>query len=102
MKRIHKITYGFLIALTGFLALTTLLGGIGLMANTIPMPVEMLQGSVFKDYTIPGLALFAIVGGCASFAAILLAQKSQFASRLFGDVRPVLKSPLAVEKRLFI
>ena len=38
----------------------------------------MLKG-IFKDYTIPGLALGIIVGGSALFAAILSIRKSRFA-----------------------
>lgn len=39
----------------------------------------MLNGSIFKDFTIPGLALGLIVGGSALFAAILLIRKNKFA-----------------------
>ena len=38
----------------------------------------MLKG-IFKDYTIPDLALGIIVGGNALFAAILSIRKSRFA-----------------------
>jgi hypothetical protein len=68
-----------LIILTLFLALTAAVGGIALLTNLNTPPVEMLQGSPFRDYTIPGLALAVIVGGSALFAAILLLRKSKFA-----------------------
>ena len=68
-----------LIILTLFLALTAVAGGIALLTNLNTPPLEMLQGSPFRDYTIPGLALTVIVGGSASFAVILLLRKSKFA-----------------------
>jgi len=79
MKQTRKAAYVILTVLTGFLALTAFLGGIGLLANINAPPVEDLQGSIFKDFTIPGLALFMIVGGSALLAKILLVRKSKFA-----------------------
>ena len=76
---LRKILYITLEILVIFLALTAFLGGIMLLANIYPPPVELLQGSPFKDYTIPGLALSLIVGGSALFAAILLFRTSRFA-----------------------
>jgi len=76
--KIGKIFRVILIILTAFLFLTTFLGGIGLMVNLIEMPVELLEGSPFGDYIIPGLALSVIVGGCALVAAILLIRKNRF------------------------
>jgi hypothetical protein len=76
--KIAKIVRATLIILTAFLALTTILGGIALIINLIAMPVELLQGSPFSDYTIPGLALSIIVGGTALFATILLIKKSKY------------------------
>jgi len=78
MNLFRKSLYIILIVLTIFLSLTAVLGGIALVANFYPPPVEMLQGSMFKDFTIPGLALAVIVGGSALFAAILLFRKSKF------------------------
>jgi hypothetical protein len=37
--------------------------------------IELLKGSLFKDYTIPGLALLVIVGGGALVATILLLRR---------------------------
>ena len=52
-----------LIGLNAFLAVTAFVGGIGLLTGTIvPLP-EMLQGSPFTSYTIPGLALLVLVSG---------------------------------------
>jgi hypothetical protein len=41
--------------------------------------VELLAGSPFDSYIVPGLTLGLIVGGSAIFAAILLIRKSRFA-----------------------
>jgi len=43
-------------------------------------PVEMLAGSPFDSYTIPGLALGLIVGGSALTAGIQLIRKNKFSS----------------------
>jgi hypothetical protein len=79
---IEKINRVILIVLTGFLALSAILGGIGLLTKLIAMPVEMLQGSIFSDFTIPGVALSVIVGGSALLATIMLIRKSRYGSLL--------------------
>jgi hypothetical protein len=68
-----------LIVLTLFLTVTAFLGGIALLAGLNAPPVEMLQGSPFHNWTIPGLGLTLIVAGSALFAAILLLRKSKYA-----------------------
>jgi hypothetical protein len=79
MKLFGNILNVTLIVLTIFLALTAVAGGIQLLEGTYAPPVEVLNGSVFKDFTIPGLALGLIVGGSAAFAAVLLIRKNRFA-----------------------
>jgi hypothetical protein len=78
MKLFRKALHIILIVLTVFLSLTAILGGAVLIANFYAPPVDMLAGSVFKDFTIPGLSLTFIVGGSALFAAVLLFRKSKF------------------------
>ena len=70
--RMKPVEHMLLIVLTGFLAATTIAGGIGLLAGAIPLPVEWLHGSPFRSYAIPGLTLLVIVGGSASIATVLL------------------------------
>ncbi len=82
MKKIKKIIIAILTFLTGFLSLSGVLGGIALVAKFNAPPVEQLNGSVFKDFTIPGIALTFFVGGSALLAAILLIRKSMFALSL--------------------
>ena len=79
MRLVRKIINIVLIILIGFLAITTILGGIALLTGWIPMDVSMLAGSIFPDYTVPGLALTFIAGGSATLAFILLLRKSRFA-----------------------
>jgi len=78
MKLFRNALYIILIVLTIFLALTAIPGGVVLLANFYTPPMDMLAGSMFKDFTIPGLSLALIVGGSALFAAILLFRKSKF------------------------
>ena len=59
---LKNITRILLIVLAFFLALTAFAGGIGLLAGLNAPPVELLKGSPFSDYTIPGLSLFVLVG----------------------------------------
>jgi hypothetical protein len=61
-----------LIVLAFFLSLTALAGGIGLLTGLNAPPVEMLNGTPFGDYIIPGLSLFVLVGGGALAASVLL------------------------------
>jgi hypothetical protein len=79
MNRIRKIIIAILIFLTGFLSLTGMLGGIALIANFNSPPVEQLNGSFFKNFTIPGIVLALLVGGSSLLAAILLVRKNVIA-----------------------
>ena len=79
MKTLGKIITIILIVLTFFLAIPAILGGISLLIGFGSPPVEMLQGSLFNNWIIPGLALMLIVGGSALFAAVLLLRKSKYA-----------------------
>lgn len=79
MKTLKKILYIALQIFTLFLSVTAILGGLALTANFYTPPVELLQGSPFKNYTLPGLALTLIVGGSALCSFILLLRKNKFA-----------------------
>ncbi len=56
--------------LLAFVALNAFAGGYYAMSGAKDVPREWLQGSPFKDYFIPGLFLFVVVGGSFLFAAI--------------------------------
>lgn len=64
-----------LISLSGFLAITAIAGGSSLLLGLNLPPVELLNGSPFNNYVLPGLVLFVIVGGNAALATILLIQQ---------------------------
>jgi hypothetical protein len=58
-----------LVVLNAFVAFTAIYGAV-LVVPTIPL--EWLKHGPFTDYTVPALALGALVGGSASVAVILL------------------------------
>jgi hypothetical protein len=89
MNRIKKITIVVLISLTGFLSLTGLAGGIALAAGLNTPPTEQLNGSIFKDFTTPGIVLTLFVGGSALIASILLIRKNVFAP-LFSNLTGII------------
>ena len=70
-----------LIILSGFLALSAIGGGIGLLADINNPPLAMLAGSPFSDFTIPGVSLLLLVGGTSAAATILVIRRHRF-SRL--------------------
>jgi hypothetical protein len=78
MKMLRKVLHVILIVMTGFLGIGAILGGIALMANFYAPPVEMLAGSIFPSFFLPGLALTALVGGSGLAAMILLIRKHAF------------------------
>ncbi len=68
-----------LIVLAFFLALSAFGGGVGLLTGWNTPPVQDLGDSMFRDYTIPGLALLVLVGGGALVSAILLIRRHTLA-----------------------
>ncbi len=78
MNTITKTLRIILIALTILLAITAIPGGIMLLANFYAPPVEQLNGTIFKSFTIPGLALAILVGGSALTSTVFLLKKSKF------------------------
>jgi len=68
-----------LVALSGFLAFTAIAGGVGLLSGAVSPPLEDLAGSVFPDYTVPGLALMLVVGGLAFAGTVLLLRRHRLA-----------------------
>lgn len=78
------MTRASLLALLGFVALTSIAGGAVMVAGTwfgadslgIPpemrLPPDLLQGSPFNTYLVPGLLLSLIIGGVHVAGFILL------------------------------
>ena len=79
MQLLRKTLYTFLIVLNLFLALTAIPGGFCLLTGIAAPPIDTLDGSLFSNYTIPGLALMLIVGGSALLAGIMLIRKIKYA-----------------------
>jgi len=79
-----RILRTVLVVLDGFLALTAVAGGIGLLTGANAPALEFLQGSPFSSYTIPGLALLVIVGGCALAATIWMWRRHPFGAPASG------------------
>ena len=65
-ENLIRYILGFLLVL---LALNAFGGGYYGMSGAEKVPLEWLKGSPFRNYFIPGLFLFVLVGGSALFAA---------------------------------
>lgn len=78
-----------LLGLDLFLAVTTIAGGIGLLTGLIAPGTDLLAGSIFSGYVIPGLALLVLAGGSATLATVDVARHGTYryeASILAGAV----------------
>src|ERR1051326_5094806 len=88
----HKALRVTLVVIEVFVGLWAVIGGVGLVTGAIAflqMPVTYLQGTPFKDYTIPCLLLLFAVGGSYLFAAATILSKRRvgfLASALAGLV----------------
>lgn len=76
MKALRILT-GILLAV---IALNAFGGGYYAMAGAENVPLEWLANSPFTSYFIPGLFLFAVVGGCCTVGAIALFRKHKYAN----------------------
>lgn len=68
-----------LVVIEACIGLGAIGGGIALLTSAFPaqwLPAAWLQGTPFRDYTIPGLVLLIVVGG-----GMLLAAATQFVQR---------------------
>ena len=67
---------GIRIAVTGlniFEAASGIIGAVGLVAGFMDIPVSVLSGTPFTDFTVPALLLGLVVGGSALVAAVITA-----------------------------
>lgn len=64
----------------GFLCATAVAGGAALVLGWRTPPVELLAGSAFASYRVPGLALGLVVGGSALLAAELARRRHALAA----------------------
>ncbi|MCC7158127.1 MAG: hypothetical protein LC117_00575 [Bacteroidia bacterium] len=63
-------------------ALNAFAGGYYGMAGAKTVPTEWLKGSPFRNYFIPGLFLFVVVGGSALLAAIFILIRHHLAQKV--------------------
>ena len=78
MSQFRRFVHVLLTVLAGVLGLSAVPGGITLLVGFYAPPVEQLKGSVFTDFTIPGITLLLFVGGSAVLATVLLVRRSRF------------------------
>jgi hypothetical protein len=67
--------------LLAFGALNAFAGGYYGLAGAEGVPTEWLEGSPFRDYHIPSLILFTVVGGALLFAATAVFSRLRIARR---------------------
>ena len=86
---------GIRIAVVGvdlFEAASAFLGAVGLVVGFMNIPVTVLTGTPFKDFTVPALLLGFVVGGSALVAAAIAAFRmgparfDAFASAVAGGI----------------
>jgi hypothetical protein len=56
-----------------FEAASAFLGAVGLVVGFMNIPVSLLQGTPFTDFTVPALLLGVVVGGSALLGAVFAA-----------------------------
>ena len=60
-----------LIVVDLFAALSAIVGAVGLVVGYMNIPLSVLQGTPFADFTVPALLLGIVVGGSALAAATI-------------------------------
>jgi uncharacterized BrkB/YihY/UPF0761 family membrane protein len=83
--------------LLAFGALNAFAGGYYGMSGAKGVPTEWLEGSPFDDYFVPGLALFAVVGGSFLVAAIAVFAELPIARAASLGAVAILFGWLAIE-----
>ncbi|HEV2237087.1 MAG TPA: hypothetical protein VGR57_10545 [Ktedonobacterales bacterium] len=68
-----------------FVAVSAVAGAVGLIAGNM-VPLSVLRGTAFADFTIPALLLGIVVGGSALAAGGTIAATVQLVERLGGQV----------------
>ncbi len=71
-----------LVITDAFLALSAIGGGIALLAGWIKIPLYLLQGSPFPDYTLPAILLACGVGGLALVGGLATLNHEPLAYRI--------------------
>ena len=77
-EKIIRYSLGILLLLV---AANAFAGGYYGLSGARNVPTEWLKGSPFRNYFIPGLFLFIVVGGSAFIAAILVFKRHRMAHK---------------------
>lgn len=64
-----------LMGLDLFVGVTAVAGGLSLIAGWLTPPLSSLEGSVFSDFTVPGICLALLVGGSGLLAGWLMGRR---------------------------
>ena len=78
-----------LIVVDLFAAVSAIVGAIGLLVGFMNIPVSVLHGTPFADFTVPAMLLGIVVGGSALVAAAV----ALFGPRRFESSRGHLHQP---------
>jgi len=78
-NNVTRYTLGILLLL---IALNAFGGGYYGIAGARNIPVEWLQSSPFRNYFIPSMVLFVVVGGLSLVSAILVFKRHRLARKL--------------------
>jgi len=89
--------------LTGFIALTAIGGGIALLtgAEANRFPIEWLEGTPFKNYTIPALLLAIAVGGSSLVACVTIITSREVSIVVSTLAGLIMMGYIAVEAIIF-
>jgi len=79
MDNLIRYSLGVLVSIV---AINAFAGGFYGLSGAEGVPVEWLEGTPFRDYTIPSVILIAVVGGSCVAAAIAVFSRSGYAQRL--------------------
>jgi hypothetical protein len=60
-----------MVAVDLFAAVSAIVGAVGLLAGFMNVPLSVLEGTPFSDFTVPALLLGIVVGGSALAAAAI-------------------------------
>ncbi len=77
-----------------FEAASAFYGAVGLVVGFMGIPVSILAGTVFTDFTVPALILAVVVGGSALAAAVITAY--EFGPRHFDALASALAGCITV------
>ena len=86
---------GIRIAVVGvdlFEAVSAIVGAVGLVVGFMNIPLSVLSGTPFTDFTVPALLLGVVVGGSALLAAVVTA----FGPRRFGALASAMAGCITV------